>query len=323
MSDPQFSVALCTYNGARFLSEQLESIAAQTMLPHELVICDDRSSDNTVDIIREFAAGAPFPVSLSVNDSRLGSTKNFEKAISRCQFEVIALCDQDDVWHPQKLSRMADVFHRDQYIGAVFSDAELIDENSQRLGNTLWSSNLFNMREQKKFASGDGLEVLLKHTLVTGATLAFRSGFRSLVLPIPSEQIHDLWITMLIASVQHLAPLRHALIRYRQHEGQQIGPGKKLTFWQKVPTRVGPDYYLSEAERLGEICERLHDRRALFPPHPNALHLIRQKIKHRKARAEFPSSKVLRLPTVIREAATLRYWRYSNGVGSVAKDLLG
>jgi glycosyltransferase involved in cell wall biosynthesis len=322
VSDPQLSVALCTYNGARFLAKQLESIAAQTTLPEELVICDDCSSDDTVDIIREFKAAAPFPVYLSVNDSRLGSTKNFEKAISLCQFEIIALCDQDDVWHPQKLSRMAEVFHRDNRIGAVFSDAELIDENSQCLGSTLWSSNLFNIREQKKFESGGGLEVLLKHTLVTGATMAFRSRFRSLVLPIPSEQIHDLWITMLIASVQHLAPLRHALIRYRRHEAQQIGPGKKLTFWQKVPTRVGPDFYLSEAERLGEICERLHDRRAMFPFHPNAVHLIRQKIKHRKARAEFPRSKVLRLPTVIREVATLRYWRYSSGVGSVARDLL-
>jgi glycosyltransferase involved in cell wall biosynthesis len=323
MSDPQLSVALCTYNGARFLSEQLESIAAQSTLPHELVISDDCSSDSTVDIIREFAAGAPFPVSLSVNDSRLGSTKNFEKAISLCQFEVIALCDQDDVWHPQKLSRVAEVFHRDERIGAVFSDAELIDENSQCLGNTLWSSILFSQREQKCFESGEGLDVLLKHTLVPGATMAFRSRFRGLVLPIPSKQIHDLWITMLIASVQHLAPLRHALIRYRQHEAQQIGLMKKLSFWQKVPRRVGPDYYLCEAERLGEFCERLHDRHDIFPPHPRALHLIRQKIKHLKARAEFPRSKVLRLPTVIREAATLRYWRYSSGVGSVAKDLLG
>jgi glycosyltransferase involved in cell wall biosynthesis len=322
MSDAQLSVALCTYNGARFLSEQLESIAAQSTLPHELVICDDCSSDSTVEIIREFAAGARFPVSLRVNDSRLGSTKNFEKAISLCQFEIVALCDQDDVWHPQKLSRMAGAFHGDERVGAVFSDAELIDENSQCLGSTLWDSNLFNKREQKKFESGDELEVLLKHTLVTGATMAFRSRFRNLVLPIPAEQIHDLWITMLIASVAHLAPLRHALIRYRRHEAQQIGPGEELTFWQKVPRRVGPDYYLSEATRLGEICERLHDRRALFAPHPNALYRIRQKIRHRKARAEFPSSRVLRLPSVIREVATLRYWRYSSGVGSVAKDLL-
>jgi len=322
MRGPQFSVALCTYNGARFLSEQLESIAAQTRLPDELIICDDCSTDDTVHITREFGARAPFSVSVTVNDTRLGSTKNFEKAISLCQFEIIALCDQDDVWSPQKLSRIAEAFDRDNGIGAVFSDAELIDESSQSVGKTLWSSNFFNLREQRKFEDRRGLEVLLKHTLVTGATMAFRSRFRRLALPIPAEQVHDFWVTMLIASVSQLAPIRHRLVRYRQHDAQQIGPGKQFSFWQKVPKRVGRDYYVREAERLGEICERLQDQGVVFPPHLNALRLIRQKIKHRKARAEFPTSKILRLPSVIREVATLRYWRYSSGIGSVAKDLL-
>src|SRR5258707_813052 len=120
----------------------------QKGLPDELVICDDCSTDNSADISREFAARADFPVSVIVNDSRLGSTKNFEKAISLCRFEIITLCDQDDIWHPQKLDRIADVFHQDEHMGAVFSDAELIDENSESLAGTLWSSGQFNLRKQ-------------------------------------------------------------------------------------------------------------------------------------------------------------------------------
>ena len=104
------SVALCTYNGTRYLKDQIDSIASQTRVPHELVVCDDCSSDDTVKILEAFASRAPFPVRLSVNPTNLGSTKNFAQAIALCRGDIIALCDQDDVWHPAKLERLASVF---------------------------------------------------------------------------------------------------------------------------------------------------------------------------------------------------------------------
>jgi glycosyltransferase involved in cell wall biosynthesis len=322
METSRVSVAMCTYNGARFLPEQLKSIAAQTKPPDELVICDDRSTDDTADIVRAFAATAPFRVSFTVNDVRLGTPANFARAISLCQFELIALCDQDDVWQARKLDRLSGFLFANQGIGAVFSDAELIDADSAPLEGTLWSSYTFNSRKQNRFDSGQGLKVLLKEPEVTGATMVFRSRFRRLVLPIPLEGHHDLWISMLIASVSHLAPQREMLIRYRKHAAQQVGPGERLSFWEKLPRRAGPDYYLREVKWLGEICERLEERGVEFPPHPDALRLIRQKINHRKARGEFPDSKILRVPSVVREAASLRYWRFSSGLGSMMKDLL-
>jgi glycosyltransferase involved in cell wall biosynthesis len=323
MNEQPLSVAMCTYNGARFLPEQLESIAAQTRLPGELVVCDDRSTDESVEIVRNFARHAPFPVQLEINEENLGSTKNFEKAIELCQGEIIVLADQDDVWCPQKLSCIAGVLEHDDRIGAVFSDAELIDADSRLLAGTLWSSFLFSSSEQKKFERRQGLKVLLKHATVTGATMAFRSKFRDLTLPIPSTQVHDHWIALLIASVSQLAPVRIPLVRYRRHQGQQIGPGTD-SLWQMIrfARDAGRHEYFGEAERFSEICERLRDRSEIFRPHPNALRLIRQKIRHREARGRLPSSKLLRLPLLIREIATYRYWRYSNGIGSVAKDLL-
>src|SRR5215467_4239016 len=107
---PKLSVALCTYNGSRFLQEQLGSIGSQSRPPDELVICDDGSSDDTVDIIKRFALNAPFPVKLEVNASNLGSTKNFELAVSLCCGDVIALSDQDDVWDATKLAKIERVF---------------------------------------------------------------------------------------------------------------------------------------------------------------------------------------------------------------------
>jgi glycosyltransferase involved in cell wall biosynthesis len=318
----RISVAMCTRNGERFLSQQLKSVAAQTRPPDELVISDDCSTDNTAVLVQEFAASAPFDVFFFPNNLCLGTTKNFDKAISLCQYEIIVLSDQDDIWHPQKLDRLAKTLVDCGRFGAVFSDAKLIDEDSRPLEKSLWTSYRVSLRDQKKFERGQGLGVLLKHDSITGATMAFRGSFRKLVLPIPSKQLHDLWIATLIAAVSHIAPIRQQLVSYRQHCAQQIGPGKEFSFWQKLPRRVGPDFYLREVDRLGEISARLEERAAMFPPHHNALSLIRQKINHRKARAEFPSSKLLRLPAVIREAVTLRYWRYSNGFGSVAKDLL-
>src|SRR4030095_14430308 len=92
MSDPLFvSIALCSYNGERYLQEQLDSIAGQSRLPDELVVCDDRSLDETAEIIRAFASKVPFPVRLTINERNLGSTKNFEKAISLCRGDIILL----------------------------------------------------------------------------------------------------------------------------------------------------------------------------------------------------------------------------------------
>ena len=101
------SVAMCTYNGEKYLREQLESIALQTRLPAELVICDDRSTDSTSEIIRNFADSAPFPVRFNLNPVNLGGatkgiTKNFEQASRLCTGDLIAFCDQDDVWLPKK-----------------------------------------------------------------------------------------------------------------------------------------------------------------------------------------------------------------------------
>jgi glycosyltransferase involved in cell wall biosynthesis len=324
MKGQRISVAMCTYNGARFLPEQLESITAQTRLPDELVICDDRSTDESVEIIKAFLDHVPFAVRLEINDSNLGSTKNFEKAIGLCQGEIIALADQDDVWRPEKLELIEQAFQRWPNVTTVFTDAELIDEHSNLLNCTLWDSFPFTRREQSRFASGHALEVLLKHLTVTGATMAFREKYRSLVLPFPSNQIHDSWISFLLASVSEIALIKRPTIRYRHHARQQCGLRQRETFTEQVvsSTRTDPRSYLPELNQLEQVCERLTERAVVFPCHKNALRLIREKIRHRQFRAAPPRSKISCLLIVFRELVTLRYWRYSKGIRSAAKDLL-
>jgi glycosyltransferase involved in cell wall biosynthesis len=323
MTELRISVAMCTYNGARFLSEQLDSIAAQTRPPDEIVVCDDGSSDESADVVKAFAHRAPFAVRLEVNAKNLGSTKNFEKAIGLCQGEIIALADQDDVWHPRKLERIADIFLRSQETVAVFSDAGMIDQESRSLEGRLWNSFFFFRKDQKRFVNGQALNVLLKHPVVTGATMAFRERFRGLLLPIPANLVHDYWSSILLAACGDFQAISDALIQYRQHAGQQIGSGPgRLTLLERIERarKNSRQCFLAEAEGLRQICERLNARAAQFPYKEAATKLLSEKIAHRSARAKLPRSRFLRVPVVLREVANRGYWRYSEGWKSVAND---
>src|SRR6267154_3101567 len=134
MKSVKLSIAMCTYNGAAYLSEQFESLATQTRVPDELVVCDDSSTDNhTREMVAAFARRAPFAVRLFVNKQNLGSKRSFELAIRRCRGEIIFLCDQDDVWREDKLAVIERTFSSSPQTGLVFSDAELVDENLVKL----------------------------------------------------------------------------------------------------------------------------------------------------------------------------------------------
>src|SRR6476659_5783033 len=221
------SIALCTYNGTAYLKEQLESIAAQTRTPDELVISDDQSTDDTLRLIEEFAATAGFPVRLSVNESNLGTAKNSEKAISLCRGDVIVLSDQDDVWHSDKLESIERIFEAKPELSLVFSNAELVDETLRLSDETLFERFQFNRGKQRLVKSGRTLDVQLRENLVWGMTVAFRANLKELVLPISGAGplIHDGWIVLLIAAVGEIDFINRPLLKYRQHSAQQCRAG--------------------------------------------------------------------------------------------------
>src|ERR1044072_5987236 len=226
---PKFSVAMCTYNGAEFVTEQLDSIAAQTRLPDEVIVCDDGSTDATVECIRQFARSASFPVRLVENEKNLGSTKNFERAIASCEGDLIALADQDDFWFPDKLRRLEQAL-TDKNIGLAFTNGEVVDASLNSLGQSVWESIRFGEREQKLLREGHAFAVLLDHNVVTGAALAMKAEFRELVLPIPNDLVHDgipvlhdWWAALLVAAVAKISFIPELLFKYRQHSSQQMG----------------------------------------------------------------------------------------------------
>ena len=329
----KISIALCTYNGAKFLEEQLASFSRQTRLPDELIVCDDRSSDATVEIIEEFARAARFPVTIHVNETNLGSTKNFERAISLCTGDLIFLADHDDVWRDDKVERLAQIFEENSDVGLVFSNAEIIDDEGRLLDGTLWDVT-FSEEERRTAHTKSMLDVLLWKNVVTGATAAFRSGIRELSLPILSgipHLIHDGWIALIAAAGSRVHFVNEPLIRYRQHAGQQLGLGPSP---DKLVHKGSAAYARSiamlerEVERLG-IMQRLTNEHPVLsrsrPVEPIDSIIARKAdpLDHYRMRKNLPRSRVARAPRVLRELVSGRYGRHSRGVLSAIKDLFG
>lgn len=314
---------MCTYNGERFLRAQLESFAAQDRPPDDLVICDDGSSDGCPEIVRDFSRRVAFPVQLVVNAENLGSTKNFEKAISLCRGAIVALADQDDIWYRNKLERIEKAFLQSSKTIAVFSDADLIDNDSRLCGRRLWKAFSFNAGEQRRFRNGHALNVLVKHPVVTGATMAFRRELFDILTPIPSNDIHDRWISFLLAARGQFEVISDPLMQYRRHEKQQAGlpPLTPQALIAQARTR-GANFHLEEINRFRQLYERLGNCRPHFPYAEYARTEIERKISHLTNRALLPRTRVARIPRVLQEALNTGYWRYSAGWNSIAKDLV-
>jgi glycosyltransferase involved in cell wall biosynthesis len=316
----RISVAMCVYNGEHFLEEQLESIGRQIRLPDELVVCDDGSTDGSPVVIERFAARTSIPVRSFRNQANLRTTKNFEKAIGLCGGDVIATADQDDVWYPGKLARIEAEFDRSPDAGLVFSDADLIDGDGRPIGVRLWPSVKFSDAGRRRLERGAAFEVLLRRPVITGATMAFRSSLRDFVLPMLPGWTHDKWIGLMAASVTRLLPIAEPLMKYRRHSSNQIGVNGVT-----VAERMGRSLGLDSSRFIGEAEEYLGLRACLqarLSDRPDLLTLIDEKIAHFRVRGALPSSRLRRLPSILRELGSLRYSRYSGHTLSFARDLL-
>lgn len=314
MTTPRFSVALATCNGAAYLPALLDSLAAQRLMPFELVASDDASADATVALLEAFAAHAPFPVRLLRNPRRLGVVGNFARAMAACGGECIALADQDDVWRADKLERLVAALAPPGVL-AVFSDAEVVDANLAPLGYTMWRRVRFTPREQARVNRGDGFAVLLKHRVVTGAALAFKVSLRDTALPVPAGWPHDAWLALMAAAQGGLAAVPAPLIAYRQHGGNVVG-GRRKHLAQEARDALALDraaWYREEVALWRALAVRLGDKAPAD---------LAEKLAHLEARAGLPASRWRRLPGVLRELAAGRYARYARNWGSVALDLL-
>ncbi len=341
MVDERISIALCTYNGERFLPELLDSLASQTRPPDEIVICDDRSTDGTRGIVEAFANRSVVPVTVHVSERRLGPTANFARAIARCDGDRIALCDQDDVWLPNKLAKVDEAFRADPSIGFCFSDAQLIDEQGSATGRTLWEAIGFTGEARDRASRGDITPLLVPHTFVTGSTLAMRADLRSFILPIPAGWIHDAWIALMASFVRSYRVIDEPLMRYRVHPSQEIGvpsgpPPGRLKVRVGLALRPGRvDVHRqrrrADADRYRTIIDRYESGAKsyvestggrLYGGADALLRELAEREEHARARGTLPDGRAKRLSTVVREYRAGNYRRFSAGALSALQDLL-
>jgi glycosyltransferase involved in cell wall biosynthesis len=255
-------VVLCTYNGERYLAEQLASLAAQTRLPDALFVRDDCSTDETPGILRDFSASAPFPVDVRHNPERLGYNRNYSEALCEPVTDLVALCDQDDVWHPGKLSVLCRLLDEDPEAAGACGDAVCVAGDGTELGTTIWQMMEFSP-ELRRTMSGTGeLGQLLRHNVIQGSSVVLRGSFKNLVVPFSEYGVYDYWIATLVQAVSHLAFAPEPLQQYRMHEENAVGlvrPGHSLKRVLRTSWKERTGYTSLRSRRIHD-----HDDRAAF-----------------------------------------------------------
>ena len=216
---PAISIAMCTYNGAKYLEEQLQSILSQTLKPQEMVIIDDASQDETIQILTAFKTKAPFEVTIVLNETNQGLNENpwnnFFRATALCRNELISFCDQDDVWYPLKLEILAELLIKNEDVMMSFCNATVTDENLQTVGL------LYGSQPSKIFSIYD---FNLPHFLPLGFTQLFRKSLipsfwqiRPRGIYFDRPMAHDEFIALLAICNGKIAYCSEVLALYRRH----------------------------------------------------------------------------------------------------------
>lgn len=228
----RISVAMCTYNGERFIKEQLESILAQTVPVDEIVICDDGSTDKTLDIASEILEVSEIDFQIIQNPICLGVTKNFEKAISLCTGDIIFTCDQDDLWNKDKVKTLLTAFEDDDVIMA-FSDADVIDTDGAVVNSSLHKRLLFLQRGQNDSALVDALA--RQHYTIHGCLMAFRKNFVNTIMPFHESKLnHDAWIMYCASLMGKIKYFACPLISYRIHNNSTTQGTEGQNEWLRI-----------------------------------------------------------------------------------------
>ena len=319
------SVAMCTRNGARFVAEQVRSILMQSVIPRELVVGDDASSDDTLAVIETTVAAIRIERPAVTTELRvlrrevpLGVTGNFAATIAACSSALVALSDQDDVWPAGRLERVLPLFD-DPAVALIHTDARLVDAGGLDLGALLLAAHEASPHDRAALVTGDAFAVLLRRNLVTGATVVLRRSLAESAVPFPAAWLHDEWLAVVAACTRSLRLVDEPWRDYRQHGGNEVGASAPTWSrrWEKVREPRAPRAARLIA-RSAALVEHL-DRTVAAAP---LLDAARAKLAHEQWRARLPRWPVLRIPAIIGALAAGRYARFNRGLIDVVRDVV-
>ena len=246
------SIAMATYNGERYIREQLDSILAQTIPFDELIICDDVSSDNTWDILQEYATNDA-RIKIFKNEHNLGFIKNFEKVLALCSGDYIALSDQDDIWLPEHLEILLNGIGRKLL---AVGDAEIMTADGIKTGHIL------SYCENADYTPENDLEkayiIFFYHGCYQGASMLMRKELLTKALPIPDGNVyHDVWLSALSCFYGGLQRIDDVITLYRRHETAVTGTRRRRT---RIRTMVGHILLKRGLRYRPAVVEAIQDR---------------------------------------------------------------
>lgn len=320
----RISIAMATYSGAQYLQEQLDSFLSQTRKPDELVVCDDSSTDATLEMLEEFRQQAPFAVHIYSNESNLGHTRNFERALSLCSGDLIFLSDQDDVWDARKISVALDCFVKNPGIDVVINDAHYTDEKLNRSGVTVL---------QKVLSVGGR-----KNNHIAGACTALTKRFRDFILPFPKDNCpqHDIYIHRWANMIGNKLVLDIPLQVWRIHDynattNNEMNQYEIISLLRRYMCTRNLDAsnsYLKEADEYRMMKQLLEERCESLSNLPMALQVdtmrskIDQIIDAHINRAKLMNSGWLKKKQLIFQMIIKGQYQHFKGLISIAKDIL-
>ena len=256
------SIAMSTYNGERYLPEQLDSLARQTEPPLELVVGDDGSTDRTLEILHRFATTAPFPVHVTSNETNLGFADNFLTTAARCGGRWIAFCDQDDVWLPRRIANANRAINRgDDDMLLVVQAAEIVDAELKRTGRKLPNirrDRTFNRNGHYLFWVEVGFAQTFRADLVRSLDWSTRPTNEH---PGHRWQSHDQWICMLANLLGRVHCDSEVAALYRRHDATVTGEYEQQALVTKASTALaaGKEEYLFLQRVATEYRDKLRD----------------------------------------------------------------
>jgi glycosyltransferase involved in cell wall biosynthesis len=210
------SIIMATYNGEQFLEQQLESIFNQTLKPFEVIICDDASTDSTIAILKSFSK--KLPIKIFKNSENTGYIKNFERAVLKARGKYLAFCDQDDIWHPEKLQILFDNIGNNTLI---YSESNLISETGSPLHMTL------SKKLKSNFISSSSPLNFLYNNSVSAHSILVKTEIRQAIIPFPRHLYFDAWIAANAAALNGVKFLKFPLVDYRQHSQNVLSRNEK------------------------------------------------------------------------------------------------
>ena len=252
------SVALASFNGEKYIEEQLYSILNQTLIPFEIIICDDNSTDNTIKIIEKISKVYSV-IKIFKNKNKLGVIKNFSKAIELCSGDYIALSDQDDIWELNKLEYQLSVVQNHELksnkLSAVLAvhDLKTFEKPEKFLLNSLWGKLGFNYLNPNK-----NISFTNKYY---GCTMLFNRTLFNHIMPIPNNiAMHDHWIALNASDLGAIVIIEKPLIKYRQHQNNVTTIPNSISFFLKIKnylkSSLAKNYKQKEILQLKEFLNR-------------------------------------------------------------------